>query len=218
MKKNITRIYDKNKTGSRKKYMLIIMLILVLQVAIYFSAFSKAETVIPIEYINYYTRETYDGSIQVKNDIKGKYIILPEEINNRKVITYYIEETVEEIVKTTELDNNLNNTITNTLVDTIKETKRTKEYKPNDTYYIENTEKLSVKVEYGEYISLNIEAEENVLENAENNIIGNNTTENDSNTDIIEESEEIKEYKIRDTVYLGDIRTRRRRRNKVKSI
>ena len=82
MKKNITRIYDKNKAYSRRKYILIIIAILVIQVAIYFGAFSKAEKVISVEYINYYSLGTFNSSIDVLSDLNGEYIILPETINN----------------------------------------------------------------------------------------------------------------------------------------
>ena len=99
MKKNITRIYDKNKVHRRKKYMLFIIAALMLQIAIYFGVFSKAEQVIPIKYINYYTLEAFDSSIQVESDSEGNYIIFPEQINNREAITYYIEETVEETIE-----------------------------------------------------------------------------------------------------------------------
>lgn len=204
MKKNITRIYDKNKVDSRKKYMLIILLILVLQVAVYLGAFSKAEAVIPIEYINYYSQETFDSSIQVKSDIKGEYIVLPEAINNRAVITYYIEEVIE-------------STATNTVDgETVKETTETKEYKPEDKYYIGDSETLSIKVEYGEYLTTQASKDDNTTQNTiasntigtqENTLIVDNTIQTGTTTDNNGETEE---NKIIDTVYLGDIRTRRR--------
>lgn len=212
MKKNITRIYDKNKVDSRKKYLLIILLILVLQVAVYFGAFSKAEAVIPIEYINYYSQETFDSSIQVKNDIKGDYILLPEAINNRAIITYYIEEVIE-------------STVTNTVDgETIKETTETKEYKPNDKYYIGNSETLSIKVEYGEYITTQVSegngTEQNTITSntigtQENTLIIDNTIQTGTTKDNNGEKEE---NKIIDTVYLGNIRTRRRRGYRTKPI
>ena len=185
--------------------MLIILLILVLQVAVYFGAFSKAEAVIPIEYINYYSQETFDSSIQVKNDIKGEYIVLPEVINNRETITYYIEEIVE-------------TTVTNTVDgETINEKTEIKKYNPNDKYYIGNSESISIKVEYGEDITTQVSEGNNAEQN--NTIVGSTIT-TEENTLIIDNTiqagtsvdDNQEENKIIDTVYLGNIRTRRRGR------
>lgn len=123
MKKNVTRIYDKRKASTRKKYLLAIVAIIMLQIALYIGVFSKAESVISIKYINYYTLEESENSIAVESDLTGKYIILPENINNREVLNYYIGEGEE----------------SNT-------------YKPNDVYRISDEESLTVKVEYGETV------------------------------------------------------------------
>jgi len=97
MKKNITRIYDKKKSNNRRKYMLGIIAILILQIAIYLGAFSRAETVIQVEYVNYYTLETYLSSTDVLSDLNGDYIVLPEVIDNRNVVSYYAEGETNEV-------------------------------------------------------------------------------------------------------------------------
>ena len=210
MKSRITRIYDKNKTHSRKKYILIIAAILLLQVAVYFGIFSKAERVIPIKYINYYTLEAFDSSIDVQTDINGDYVVLPEIINSREIITYYIEEVAEDSTNTTQ-------------------------YQPNNTYYVGDAQELTIKVEYGEYITTENNKSTNEAENVETETTTENNTEiiKESDTEIIKESdtentetEEItitdtedtntlgeEKTVIRDTVYLGNIRPRGRRRN-----
>ena len=124
MKGKVARIYDKNKAKSRKKYLIIIVAILALQVALYVGMFSKAEGVIPVKYTNYYTLESVNEEIAVETDLSGKYIVLPSEINNRFVLKYYIEQ-----------EGNI------------------EEYNPNDIYRItDDQEMLNAKVEYGESV------------------------------------------------------------------
>jgi len=199
MKSRITRIYDKNKAHSRKKYILIIAAILLLQVAVYFGVFSKAERVIPIKYINYHTLEAFDSSIDVKSDTNGEYVVLPEIINNREIITYYIEETIEEATNTTQ-------------------------YEPNSTYYIGDAQELTIKVEYGEYITTESNennnqteerdeeqteetetTEEITTEETEQNTILQELTENLTSTETTVEEDIAGENKIVTEVWLGNI-------------
>jgi len=93
MGKKITRIYDKNKVMSRKKYLLLIIAILVLEVAVYLGAFSKAEVIKSIEYVEFDTQEAYTESIEVNTDETGAYIVLPSKVNEKTVSKYYINET-----------------------------------------------------------------------------------------------------------------------------
>jgi len=175
MKKNITRIYDKKKSNNRRKYMLGIIAILILQIAIYLGAFSRAETVIQVEYVNYYTLETYLSSTDVLSDLNGDYIVLPEVIDNRNVVSYYAEG----------------------------ETNEVKEYKPNDFYYIGDSETLKIQVEYEEQIVTT--GETNTVEGEE--VTGEETQ--GSTDEVVDNQEGVndstEELVIVDTVYLGNI-------------
>ena len=216
MKNNITRIYDKNKFNSRRKYVLNVLLVLVLLIAIYFAAFSKAEAVIPIEYINYYTLESFDSSIEVESDLKGNYIIFPEVVNNRKAITYYVEEVIQETVESP-----IENSIGNIIETTVVESTNIKEYKPNDTYYIDDAKSLSIKVEYGEVVKQLNDVEEQSTQTS-NTIVNNTTTSNVENNTIVTNTIEVpsaiteenvetsttednEETTQREVVYLGEI-------------
>ena len=121
MKKKITRIYKKEKTKVQKRTILLIILLISIIMALHFGNFTRANEIKEISYINYYTTDNFDDKIKIQEDEEGKYISLPEEVNNKKVSEFYIYDNTE-----------IN-------------------YKPKDKYYItDDIDKLSFLVIYQE--------------------------------------------------------------------
>ena len=124
MKSKVIKKERKQKINKKNIYLVIIFFLILLELVLYLIDVSKAETAtLNVEYQDYNTSEIVESTISVESDENGNYIILPEEINEKQVSSYYVEEVTDG--ETT-----------------------TKEYNINEKYYITEQNKIRFSVLY----------------------------------------------------------------------
>lgn len=124
MKSKVIKKERKQKINQKNIYLVIIFFLILLELVLYLIDVSKAEAAtLNVEYQDYNTSEIVESTISVESDENGSYIILPEEINENQVSSYYVEEVTDG--ETT-----------------------TKEYNINEKYYITEQNKIRFIVLY----------------------------------------------------------------------